>query len=162
MLLFVIGRGRGYWQVHANAQRFPPKADELQSALAREEQWVAASRAAVRHEAVLLLDKLRSVSGKLWIAAATMIVVAGNDGERYRPLPIPPAATGALVPAGLPLIEAVLSNRQVTEDQLATIKNLDAELAHYLDQEPGGRIDEDGISAFFIELLVERMVESGA
>ena len=59
------------------------------------------------------------------------------------------------------MIEAVeLSNQQVTEEQLGTIKKLDAELAHYLDEEPGGRIAEDGIDAFFIELLVERIVES--
>jgi len=162
MLLFVIGRGRGYWQVHADARPFPPDPGELETALRREELWVERCRAAVKREAVLLLDELANVSGKLWIAAATMIVVAGHDGEPYRPLPTPPGATDALVPTGLTLIEAVLSNRQVTEDQLATIKDLDAELANYLDTEPGGRLDEDGIGAFFIELLVERMVETSA
>ena len=39
-------------------------------------------------EAVLLLDEVANFSGQLWISAATMIVVAGNDGalvfDRFR------------------------------------------------------------------------------
>jgi hypothetical protein len=137
MLLFVIARGRS--DEDGPAER---------------------CRIAVCREAAFLLDELSHLSGRLWVSAASMIAVAGAEGAPFRPLPPPPPDTAALVSTGLALIEDVLTDTPVTEDQLSEVKDLDAELAHYLDTEPGGRLAEDGIGAFFIELLVERMCDS--
>lgn len=78
-LLFLIGRGKGYVQVHGDFLETPP--DQLNRTLRDEAQWVEACQQAVQREADRLLENRSALPDPLWLAVAVLVVVAGEAGR---------------------------------------------------------------------------------
>ena len=81
-LIFAIGRGKGYWQVHADgATQRPDTPDNLPAVLEAEREWVQACKEAVRGVADEFIENLSTWPDRLWLAVATLVVVAGEAGR---------------------------------------------------------------------------------
>ncbi|HEY4410317.1 MAG TPA: hypothetical protein VGO87_10580 [Acidimicrobiia bacterium] len=157
-LLFAIGRGQGYWEVHraSAGERLPHDLDEQ---LALEESWVRASREAVAREASTLLNAIDRLPERLWLPAAVLTVVAGHSGQTAARLlgehpPLPPF--GAL---GVQAIGELLATGRISADLAVTLEALDDELADFTSQreETAGIVTVD---SYFVDVLCERLCDS--
>jgi hypothetical protein len=158
-LLFAIGRGQGYWEVHrvsAGERRLP---DDLDEQLALEEAWGRASREAVAREASTLLNAIDRLPERLWLPAAVLTIVAGHGGQsaahllvEHPPLP----AFGAL---GVQAIDELVATGRISAERAAALEALDDELADFTSQreETGGIVTVD---SYFVDVLCERLCDS--
>lgn len=159
-LLFAIGRGKGYWQVHAaTLGRLGGAPHDLPALLAAEQLVVADCRSAVALEAAKVLDRIDQVPGALWLSVAALVLVAGPSSpasglRRTRP---------ELAPFGEAAVDAILelrSSGRLPSGRVQHLAALDAELNDFLRYGPEEAIEDVVLEDSFVDVLVERMCDS--
>lgn len=164
MMILDIGRGEGYWHVHADAiARIGHVPKDLDSRLQAEDRWVRACREAVGEAAASLLAELSAFPDRLWTAVAALVVVAGKPGAtivaqiaaearhrgpRFRAL-------------GFSAIADLSTSGRMSAERLQELLSLDTELAHFAaNEQDQGELDIS-LDSTFVDLLVERMISTG-
>ena len=162
-LIFAIGRGKGYWQVHARAgSRHGHLPADLATVLEAESRTVRACRQAVQQVANELLENLSTWPDRLWLSVVGLVVVAGEVGsalldgvvaEASRRLP----PFGAV---GVATIAELVTLGTTSSGQVDALAALDSELADFVeDFSDGGGLDLS-LDSYFVDVLVERLCDT--
>lgn len=162
-LIYDIGRGKGYWQVHADAARPRPDApDNLPAVLESEREWVRACKQAVQQAADELIQNVWMWPHRLWLSVAVLVVVAGEVGrasldrivdEGTQRLP----AFGAV---GLETIAELVTTGTTSQGQVDLLNALDLDLADFVAQERDSGDPALSLDSYFVDVLVERMCDT--
>ena len=162
-LIFAIGRGKGYWQVHADgATQRPDTPDNLPAVLEAEREWVQACKEAVRGVADEFIENLSTWPDRLWLSVATLVVVAGEAG-RASVDGIIAEATQRLPPfgaAGLATIGELVTRGTTSPGRVDVLTALDGDLADFVAQARETGDLELSPDSYFVDVLVERMCDT--
>lgn len=162
-LIFAIGRGTGYWQVHAEiASRSGHLPDDLPAVLEAEREVVRACKKAVQRVADEFLENRSTWPDRLWMSVASLVVVAGEAGRAVLD-GVLAEASQRLPPfgaVGLATIAELATLGTTSSAQVDALAALDAELADFVeDFSDGGSLDLS-LDSYFVDVLVERMCDT--
>ncbi len=161
-LIYAIGRGKGFLEVHVNSPSLHRlDAEEIAARLAEERSWVQGSRRAVEREADLLLAELSALPRELWLRAAVLTVVAGATG-RSLAYGIAAEAVHRLPEFGataLAVLADLTMRRSATADQARLLRELDVEIDDFMEHEGPQGLDLS-VDSHFVDLIVDRTCDT--